>query len=346
MVFRQGSEGRKTELMLRQLLTIFEGRRTLAFMPAFIVSLALIFIANAKAQEPVAEIPYRYAYNGWITVPVTVNGQGPYDFIVDTGATLTVVFENLAEQQTFPFVDGEPRRILGLIEANDLPPRYIGRIETGGQAIDNVVSVVVNDWLEPRETPQGVLGLDFLERYAIDIDPTTRTIKLYEGGAPRIVDRRGWSDVRVEPKIFGDGTRPLYILRARIRGKSYPFILDLGASGTIINYPALRDMLSTRRVSVRSSATATRLPQVQDLFGNERETRLVRVKRIKLGNRSWRNVIVSVYNSEVFNELGLGDTPYGLLGADLFRNRRVVIDFPNNRLHVTREIKEAEQATN
>lgn len=332
--------------MLRLLLSIFRGRRALAIMPAFIMSLALIFVASAKAQEPVAEIPYRYAYNGWITVPVMVNGEGPYDFIVDSGATLSVVFENLAQKQNFPFVDGEPRRILGLIEANDLPPRYIGRIEMGGRAIDNVVSVVISDWSPPRTTPQGVLGLDFLEQYAVDIDPATRTLKLYQGGAPQVVNNRGWSDIRIEPKIFGDGTRPLYVVKARIRGKSYSFILDLGASGTIINYPALRDMLTTRRVTVRSSATATRKPRVQDLFGNERQSRLVRIQRIKIGGKTWRNIIVSVYNSEVFSELGLGDIPYGLLGADMFRNRRIVIDFPNDRLHIGREVADPPQATN
>ncbi len=329
--------------MLRRLLEIFRGYRTLVILPALFVSLTLIFVAGAKAQEPVAEVPYSYSYDGWITVPVMVNGQGPYDFVVDSGATLSVVFENLARQQDFPFVDGEPRRILGLIEANNLPPRYIGTIEMGGQAIENVVSVVVSDWDEPRTTPQGVLGLDFLAQYAVDIDPTTRTVKLYPGRAPDFVDGRGWSDVELEPTLFGDGTRPLYVLKARIRGRSYSFILDLGASGSIINYAALRHMLSARTVSVRTTGMATRLPKVQDLFGNERESKLVRIQRIRIGRKSWRNVVVIVYNSEVFNELDLDDEPYGLLGADMFRDRRIVLDFPNNRLHIGRRVQRAAQ---
>ncbi len=326
--------------------TIFERLGAPITLLAFAATIALAFVASAKAQTPDAEIPYRYAYNGWITVPVTVNGQGPYNFIVDTGATLSVVFENLATKQNFPFVDGEPRRILGLIEANDLPPRYIGRIETGGHALDNVVSVVIADWAAPRETPQGVLGLDFLEQYAVFIDPVTQTIKLYNDGAPDIVDSRGWSGVRIEPKTFGDGARPLHVVNARIRSKTFPFILDLGASGTIINYPALRSMLTTRRVSVRSAGTASRNPKVQDLFGNERQSRLVRIQRIKIGRTTWRNKIVSVYNSDVFDELGLAEQPYGLLGADMFRYRRIVIDFKNDTLHIGREIPGAPQPIN
>ncbi len=319
---------------MRLTRAIFGGRLPPKQAPALVVVLALALFSIAKAQDPVAEIPYRFDYDGWITVPVTVNGEGPYDFIVDTGATLSVVFKNLDAKQNFPYIEGEPRRILGLIETNDLPPRYIGTVASGGQVMEDVVSVVIDDWLPPRPTPQGVLGLDFLSPYAVHIDPATQTIKLYDSGPPDAVDARGWSKVRLAPQSFGDSARPLYVVKARIRSKTYPFILDLGASGTIINYPALRNMLAMRRVTVRSSATASRSPQVHDLFGNEARSQLVRIQRMKIGRAIWRNKIVSVYNSKVFNELGVGDVPYGLLGADMIRDRRIVIDFQNNRLHI------------
>src|SRR5215471_4677537 len=37
-----------------------------------------------------------------IVVPVTINGQGPYKFVVDTGATLTCVDQELARQLNLP----------------------------------------------------------------------------------------------------------------------------------------------------------------------------------------------------------------------------------------------------
>ena len=304
------------------------------------------FASTARAQELIAEIPFQYAYNGWITVTATVNDEGPYDFIVDTGATISVVFENLNQQQNFEYVEGEMRRILGLIEANDLPPRFIGDIEVGGLTLGDLTSVVISDWTAPQETPQGVLGLDFFGQYAVQIDPVAQVIRLYSGGAPdEITSQRKWSGARIDPRYFGDSPRPLYVVKSEVRGRKYPFILDLGASGTVINYEAVRDMLSTRRVTVRSTRP-TRIPEVQDLFGNKARSRLVRIQQMKIGRAKWRDKIVSVYDSDVFNELGVGEQPYGLFGVDMVNDRQVIVDFPNNRIHFGPVIKRRDTATN
>jgi|GEM_PF-1476603 len=326
-------------------VSIFKRAISLFAAAAFAVISVAAIGAAAQAQEPVAEIPYRYAYTGWITIPVTVNGEGPYDFIVDTGATISVVFENLNQQQNFPFVEGDLRRILGLIEANDLPPRYIGDLEAGGLTLDNLTSVVIPDWAEPRATPQGVLGLDFLSQYTIYINPEKQTVSFYKGRASNVTSGRRWSNTKLQPILFQDSLRPLYIVKSRIRGRSYPFILDLGASGTIVNYEAVRDMLSTRRVTVRNTRP-TRLPQVQDLFGNEARSQLIRIQEMKIGRATWRNKIVSVFDSEVFNELGVGEEPYGLLGADMIADRHTVIDFEENRIHFGRPLRRRNRPSN
>ena len=36
-------------------------------------------------------IPYRIDYGGWSIIPILVNGEGPYDFIIDTAAVGTVI---------------------------------------------------------------------------------------------------------------------------------------------------------------------------------------------------------------------------------------------------------------
>lgn len=290
--------------------------------------------STAAASTLIAEIPYRHDYEGWITVPVFVNGQGPYDFIVDSGATLTVTFENLARQQDFPFVEGDLKRILGLLEINSLPPQFIGNLTIGGQTLPNLTSVVVPDWLPPRQTPQGVLGLDFLSQYVVEIDPSAGLMRLYKGGPIEKVRVRGWRRAKMEETFFAAFSKPLYTVEIKIGSEQYPFILDLGASGTLMNYAMAKDTLKVRGINSGVSARRTRLPEVQDLFGNEETSRLIRIRRMKLGGRTWRNEIITVFNARVFDELGVNDMPYGLLGADLLRDSPLVLDFPRERIYI------------
>lgn len=314
--------------------------RTFLLWASALFSALAAIIAPAASQELVTEIPYRYDYDGWITVSVQVNGQGPYDFIVDSAATLSVVFENLASEQTFPFVDDEPKRILGLIEADNLPPRFIGDLEIGGQQLSNLTSVVVPEWPAPRETPHGVLGLDFLTRYAVEIDPGDLTIRLYRNGRPAVTRNRGWSRTHLRPRLFNEEAKPLHFIEAQIGGEDYPFILDLGASSTIINFEMARAMFRVAGYNINDHNAASRVRKVQDLFGNEESSRFVRVRRISIGRAHWRNHILLVYNSKVFEELGVANQPYGLLGADLLRGRPIVLDFPDERLYLGPREKE------
>src|SRR5690349_20565118 len=50
---------------------------------------------------------------GRITVPVRVNGEGPFDFVVDTGANRTVIAGELAAELGLP--DDGPASIHGIV---------------------------------------------------------------------------------------------------------------------------------------------------------------------------------------------------------------------------------------
>ena len=304
---------------------------------ALVASFTMLSIA--VANTPVAEIPYRYDYGGWITVPVLVNGQGPYDFIIDSGATLTVTFENLEAQQNFPPVAGNQRRILGLLEVSNLPPKFIGDLIIGGQPLPNLTSVVVPDWPTPRRTPHGVLGLDFLSQYVVEVDPTDNLVRLYKNGPPDIVKRRGWIRTRMNETNFAPYTKPLYTVNVKIGSERYPFILDLGASGSIINIEMTRQLIKGVGIHLNEKGRQTRIPKVQDLFGNEETSRLIRIPRMSLGKYRWRNQVITVFDAKVFEELGVQERPYGLLGADLLRDTPLVLDFQNNRLYLQKPKK-------
>jgi len=95
----------------------------------------------AKADEPLATIPYRIDYDGLITMGVMVNGKGPYDFIIDTGSTLTLAFSRLAREQGFAPTNGPPKRILGITDARSVPTFVLGEIDVGGVALADHIGI-------------------------------------------------------------------------------------------------------------------------------------------------------------------------------------------------------------
>lgn len=65
--------------------------------------------AEAPADSAAGEIAMDWAgpNRAALVVPVHVNGRGPYDFVLDTGATLTCVSEELAAELSLPEATGQ-----------------------------------------------------------------------------------------------------------------------------------------------------------------------------------------------------------------------------------------------
>jgi predicted aspartyl protease len=285
--------------------------------------------------EPLDSVPYRVDYQGWITVNATVNGDGPNDFIVDSGATITSVFENLAARQSFAPAARGPIRILGLAGAERLPAYQLGEITVGKSRLQNHVGVILPDWQPPNTPPQGVLGLDLLTRYTVMLDASVNELKFY---APQstLPERRtgGWTSTEMEPVYIAEQATPLHRIHVNVRGLDIPCLVDLGASGTIFNGPAFRAMSAGIRVNswgLRGSAQNSRL---NDVFDNTQQAVSVKITSLKIGKARWRNMTFLVYDAEIFREMGAGAKPYCLVGADLLRDRSFIFDFENEDFYV------------
>jgi hypothetical protein len=59
-------------------------------------------VSATSAESTVRRIPARVAARRLLVVPVTVNGAGPYPFLLDTGATSSMVAADLARELSLP----------------------------------------------------------------------------------------------------------------------------------------------------------------------------------------------------------------------------------------------------
>lgn len=314
-----------------------KGRRLTSKLRAIFALLAFmsLFAMKATAQEPIAVVPYRIDYDGLITVSVAVNGHGPYDFVLDTGATLTIVFQNLAAIESFQPTGGPRKRILGITGAAELDAFRIGEVSLGGASLPDHVGVVLPDWSPPRKTPSGIIGIDFLRKYAVIFDVRAQTMSLYpHGGLPNEKIRK-WKSAKLRANTYAATTGALYTTKGLINRSPTTFVIDLGSVATLINYRAAEAMFSSvvTRDLGEGFTTGSRL---KDVFDDRTRTRTARLNRIQIGRTSWRNVGVWVKDAPIFDEIGVQRLPFALLGADLLATQDFALDFGENRLYISK----------
>lgn len=306
-------------------------RLFLSFGAAFIL---ICLTMPARADTPVTSLPYTIDYYGWLTVKVTVNGQGPYDFIIDTGATNSLVFQNLAEIHNFPMSAEPPHVVLGLAAQGAFAVYDIGELRVGDAHLNDLASVILPDWTVQRK-PQGILGLDFLSKYTLVFNADVGRLDLYDPEAgPQKKVTKSWRKIPLKQQHFGiDVEHDLYTVEGRINNnRRVQFMLDLGASGTVVN----RAAINTDGVIININPSTSRLRNRITGALDQRftEARAVRVNRLRVGRSLWRRHIITIHDAPIFTELGVGDKPFGLFGSDLVRDRSFMLDFVNGEMHV------------
>ena len=200
---------------------------------ALIAALALGCGSPASAQEPAETVAgltsdtellelQKEAYER-LTVPVTIGGAGPYQFLVDTGAQATVLSRELAD--SLGLFDRRPVTLIGMAS----------RVATQTVAIDGLgigqrrTNVARAPLVEGRHIggADGVLGIDALQdqRILLDFDKRRMTIATADEGK----GRAGYEIVvRARPR-HGQ----LIITDARIDNVRTAVVIDTGAQVSI-----------------------------------------------------------------------------------------------------------------
>ena len=292
----------------------------------------LAFAADAAART-IAELPYRIDYRGWYTVSGTINGKGPFDLIVDTGATRTLIFANtLAKAGGRRASGGEPISVLGLSRQGEFPTYIIDDIRVGDERLSGLMTVVLPDWNVDGRAPQAVLGLDFLSRYHVEFDAERQVMRLHDRAAPFTPPSRKWKTAGMSRDAVKVSDGVLYTADVQLNGQTIPFMLDLGSTGTIVN-----EIGAARGGNVGiqiNRDTQTGASRITDALSVKTTARLVMFQRMRLGGLRWNRAILVVYDAPIFDDLGVQQRPFGLIGANLFQDRSFAFDFANLTLHL------------
>ena len=250
-----------------------------------------------------------------MTVDVMVNGTGPHQFVVDSGADSSVIGERLAGKLAMPL--GSPAMLHGVTGSKLVEQVMVDEIVLGPTVTTELELPV----LDERDLGgDGMIGLDALVEQRLLIDFENRHISVDDGFTPGPV----MDGLIVVKGRLQKGQ--LILTQVRAGNQKVDAVVDTGSEITIGNQ-ALRDRLALKRAGTFSKI------EVHGVTGDTLEIDFLVVEELKLGAIVLRNVPMAFADIPPFEMFGLQDKPALLLGTDLMENfSRVSLDFKDRKV--------------
>ncbi len=278
-------------------------------------------------DDALAIAPYHIEDGGRIVVEARVNGHGPYDFVLDTAASISAVFDNVRDELELEHVPGKSVIVHGAVASGKHSLLDIERLELGSAIWANPRIVSLPGETAAGASVDGVLGVNFLRQYAVGFSTGDRVVRLYP---PDLVARRsyqGWASVPLRAKPIGKNDAVVYFIDVEIDGWKITAVFDLGAGFNLINWPGVRSLGNTAR-RLRKRALLSGALESSSVMAR------LDAKEVTTAGIRWRNEAFAIADIEIFETFMLGDKPAAILGAGLFTQRDFVIDFVRSRLLV------------
>jgi len=144
---------------------------------------------TVPADSVAGEAPFRLAGPGgaMLLVSVEVNGQGPYDLVLDTGATLTCFDQTVADELQLPRAVGAVGYGAGVGTAGPMRLVRVDSLRLGAAHAERLTACVLDlQHLQQLRTftggateVHGLLGLNFLRNYRVTLDFERNVVALY-----------------------------------------------------------------------------------------------------------------------------------------------------------------------
>jgi len=251
-----------------------------------------------------------------MTVPVSIGGRGPYEFVVDTGAQRTVVSHDLAG--LLGLKPGRRVRVTAMTSAAMVDTVQVPSLTLSKIAATKIEAPALD---QVNMGAPGMLGIDALQGRVVSIDFERHEMAV-RPSRKRLRAAPALNEIVVTARSrFGQ----LIVTDARWHNQRVSVVVDTGTAITVAN-PAFVRMVG------KASKPLGQIGLISAL-GELMSADYISVDRLQIGDVTFHDVPVAVADAEPFHRFDLVDQPALLLGMDalrLFRN--VEIDFANREI--------------
>lgn len=245
--------------------------------------------------------------SGHLLLPVTIGEDGPFPFILDTGASHTAIAAPIAEQLGFQSRWEHVDDVQALTTRFEAERFALHSLNFGDQSPIDLLSVII-----PVEEGQpipvaGLLGVDAIRAVRYHVDFAAGQLELAPSPASR-------ADGRIDPAglLVGDAA----MLRA---SRPVRVMLDSGSARTIANVPLDR-LVGSRHMVMRAMT-------VGGIDGREvEEASLLSIRQFRMGGLCFPSLRVLNADLDIFEHLGWENEPAIVLGMDLLQYAEITVD--------------------
>jgi predicted aspartyl protease len=254
-----------------------------------------------------------------MTVPVNLEGQGPYRFIVDTGAERTVISRELAT--SLQLVPGTTARVHSMTEVSDIATVLIQKLQLGRKSITAIHAPALS---RRNLGAEGMLGVDTLQAQRVMFDFGKGEMTVSPSARVEVKWPRDTIVITARNR-FGH----LVLVNASVNGEKVYAVIDTGSQITIGN-SVLR-----RKLEQKGKLAFVKPIEIVSVTGGRAPAELTRIGRIRIGDLDINDLPVAFADVHPFRKLELMDRPAILLGMDALQLfDRVSVDFANRKVRL------------
>lgn len=272
------------------------------------------------APEPLYAAPTRADRAGRIHASVTINGAGPYRFILDTGANTSALAPHVAEELKLQGAGDTQIQVHGVTGSALLQAVRVESLKAGEVQLPPMnLPVLPGPVLGGAD---GILGINGLQATRIEVDFERDRVSIVPS-----TGRRPQQGVLVVPARLRKGG--LLLVKGKVGKVPVQVIVDTGAEHTLGNM-ALRTAL-LERARYDDEIDVTVLGATTDVSAGTH----FRAPKITIGAADLVDLPVTFGELHVFEIWGLTETPALVIGMDLLGMlRQFVVDYKRREFHL------------
>jgi predicted aspartyl protease len=265
------------------------------------------------------DIRFKNERDDRMTVPVLLSGNGPYRFLVDTGADRTAISREVAT--LLKFAPGEQASLHSIAGRSTVATATVPALKFTRNEIHNIDAPLLEG---VNMGADGILGVDSLRSQRIMFDFETQTMEIVPS-----VQR----DFNQEPgTIVIQGTRRngrLVVTEASANQHSLTVVIDTGSQVSIGNEALRRALLGSHLLE------ASHQVELVSVTGQRINGDYMFIRELQIGGVGLKDLAIVFADAHTFKQLGLDKKPALLLGMNAMRAfKKVSIDFASRKLRV------------